>query len=367
MTSRSVPFSHPTARLEAVRGLAAIAVALFHSVLIVENTPGNGIGVGQAISILNGPAAVTLFFVLSGFVLGLSLRRASGSFREIYLRFAVRRVFRIYPAVIVSTAVAVMIILLCRTFPPTLSTYMRTFPQQHITLVSIVKQLFLIDFLNPVTWTLRMEMVCSLMLPLAFWLEMKWPVALWAALAFFIGLAQCFPTVISIVVMPAFLVGYLLPLTTPWWSSVMASRWQGAVLFVLGLVLLVSARALGWNLASSTLLESIGSAFIVGSVVFGAHLHLFSFFDWHPIKVAGRVSYSYYVYHFPILMLTMAIVLPRLPTTLVLTQPLVTAFILWVTSSLVAFPVAMLSYAAVEKPFIKIGTALVNRGRAVAD
>ena len=46
----------------------------------------------------NGRAAVTLFFVLSGFVLGLAIRRAEGSFVREYFRFAIRRIFRIWPA-----------------------------------------------------------------------------------------------------------------------------------------------------------------------------------------------------------------------------------------------------------------------------
>jgi peptidoglycan/LPS O-acetylase OafA/YrhL len=361
MTSRAASFTYPTARLEAVRGMAAMVVAVFHSLLVVEKSSTQH-GVTQAIFLFNGRAAVTLFFVLSGFVLGLSLRRASGSFAAIYFRFAVRRLFRIYPTVVVSTVVAVLILMLCRTFPPNVSVYMTdSFVSHSIAPLSIVRQLLLVEFINPVTWTLRMEIICSLLLPLAFWLEVKRPAGLWVALGFFVTLALISRSVISLAVLPAFLVGYVLPLTSAWWSVVVAGRWQGAVLFVLGVVILLLPRSLYWPLADCYLVETIGSALIVGSVVFGAHLHLFSFFDWHPIKVAGRVSYSFYVYHFPILALTSFIILPRIPAAFVIAQPLPTAFLLWAVSTMVAFPVAMLSYAAVEKPFIKLGTALVTR------
>ena len=159
--------------------------------------------------------------------------------------------------------------------------------------------------------------------------------------------------------MPAFLIGYLLPLTSRWWSSVEKSRWQGVALFLIGIPILIAPRSQHWSLANSSLIEWIGAALIVGSIVFGAHLHLFNFFDWRPIKVAGRVSYSYYVYHFPILALTQLLVLPRLPAAFIYNYPVPAALVLWAASSLIAFPVAMLSYAAIEKPFIKLGSSLV--------
>ncbi|MBC7839889.1 MAG: hypothetical protein H7Y39_14815 [Nitrospiraceae bacterium] len=46
--------------------------------------------------------AVTLFFVISGFVLGLSLDRVKGGLISTYLTFVIRRAFRVYPALILS-------------------------------------------------------------------------------------------------------------------------------------------------------------------------------------------------------------------------------------------------------------------------
>jgi peptidoglycan/LPS O-acetylase OafA/YrhL len=79
--------------LESIRGLAALSVALFHSFHLL---PVDGIrvydrtlwSVSSADGLLmrlimipfNGGAAVSLFFVLSGFVLALSLRRDDRAF-----------------------------------------------------------------------------------------------------------------------------------------------------------------------------------------------------------------------------------------------------------------------------------------------
>src|SRR5262245_27458566 len=88
----STPF---ITRLESLRGVAAMTVAIGHSFRVVQ---GDGV---QAVAgtwidrAFNGNAAVTLFFVLSGYVLGLSLRNASSISVRSAGAFGVRRFFRI--------------------------------------------------------------------------------------------------------------------------------------------------------------------------------------------------------------------------------------------------------------------------------
>ncbi len=74
-------------------------------VLPAQQLEGASSLVAKAVlSVVNGHAAVILFFVLSGFVLGQSLDRLKGSALRICLSFAVRRLFRIYPAVFAAIA-----------------------------------------------------------------------------------------------------------------------------------------------------------------------------------------------------------------------------------------------------------------------
>src|SRR5262245_4346370 len=93
--------------LEAARGLAALIVVIFHVFVTLE--PKRQVfethGLAQAISnfaltaLFNGSGAVTFFFVLSGFVLGISLDRFNGVTLAGCTEFVVRRLFRIMPTV----------------------------------------------------------------------------------------------------------------------------------------------------------------------------------------------------------------------------------------------------------------------------
>jgi peptidoglycan/LPS O-acetylase OafA/YrhL len=102
---------HP--QLESLRGLAAFIVLLHHAL-------GGAISIGdpglphsiRAFGLLwtflfNGGSAVILFFVLSGFVMGLNVDLENGLTAGLYLKFLVRRVFRLYPVVLVSIILAV--------------------------------------------------------------------------------------------------------------------------------------------------------------------------------------------------------------------------------------------------------------------
>lgn len=87
--------------LQALRGLAALAVAIGHA-LDYYAPPADFAGFAVASKLFNGRAAVVLFFVLSGFVLTRSLARSRFDAAAIG-SFYVRRLCRIYPAIWVAS------------------------------------------------------------------------------------------------------------------------------------------------------------------------------------------------------------------------------------------------------------------------
>jgi peptidoglycan/LPS O-acetylase OafA/YrhL len=83
--------------LDGLRGVAAVVVVAFHVFLYAElsETASTVLLASPLGLIVNGPGAVHIFFVLSGYVLALSLSRDTGSGR--LARFYVRQLFRIQP------------------------------------------------------------------------------------------------------------------------------------------------------------------------------------------------------------------------------------------------------------------------------
>jgi peptidoglycan/LPS O-acetylase OafA/YrhL len=93
--------------LESLRGLAALTVVWLHA-NILAGGPTNIQGAHGVIKIVArfltpGNAAVVLFFVLSGFVLSQTIRPDSFDF----LKYGLRRLFRLMPALWVAIAFAV--------------------------------------------------------------------------------------------------------------------------------------------------------------------------------------------------------------------------------------------------------------------
>jgi peptidoglycan/LPS O-acetylase OafA/YrhL len=208
-------------------------------------------------------------------------------------------------------------------------------------------------------------MVCSLLLPPAFFIERLRPMLLPWILAGLIISAFLLPTVISVIVAPAFFLGYLLPLTFGWWHKMGANWLLNAVILLFGMTIFLAPRSYHWPLPITTLLEAIGAFLIIGTIVYGAHLSIFKVLDHHYIKAAGRISYSYYVYHPICLFIVAHFMLPVLPESFLYNYPLPAALLFWFVSSAFAFPIAGVSYATIEKPFITYAKTLYRPREAI--
>ena len=106
-------------QLDGLRGYAAVMVSVFHTILCMDETLISRIVYGDAsklpdayswfakviLKLFSGETAVFIFFVLSGTVLFQSLMRARLPFLSEALIFTVRRLVRIYPALIICLAV----------------------------------------------------------------------------------------------------------------------------------------------------------------------------------------------------------------------------------------------------------------------
>lgn len=151
--------------LDSLRFLAALCVAMAHCLTAFSAQPfhaqtlammdfSNTEGVFARLVqlVFNAHSAVIIFFVLSGFVLTLSLRRlASVNYGVEFFTFVIRRAYRIFPALICSLLIL---------------GYIVSYPSD-----KLVQNMLLMDTsINSVAWTLKVELAGCLVVFSAFWL-----------------------------------------------------------------------------------------------------------------------------------------------------------------------------------------------------
>lgn len=144
--------------IDSVRGIAALVVVAYHWIghVTVSAYPIWDEGTSQVLhSFFNGPAAVSVFFVISGLV--LSLRYFQQPDKPIHYReFIIKRLFRLYPAYWV--ALTAMFLYMHRDF----SFHVLEEILKFLTEASLIR-----DYspLYGAGWTLNVEMAASMLMP----------------------------------------------------------------------------------------------------------------------------------------------------------------------------------------------------------
>ncbi len=151
--------------LQSLRGVAALIVAVSHMSSFYMLPPGARIGID---AVCNAHASIIVFFVLSGYVLTGSLLRRGLSWPSVK-GFYVTRLFRLFPALWVASAISALFLLSYpeRTIHPAIShwfaLYLTPFPPASALILAALA----IDrsFIMPV-WTIFIELMGSAIMPL---------------------------------------------------------------------------------------------------------------------------------------------------------------------------------------------------------
>ncbi|TXH77472.1 MAG: acyltransferase [Lysobacteraceae bacterium] len=167
--------------LDALRGLAALAVMLFHYTTFYDQQIGhrNPLGFGFPA----GNYGVHLFFLISGFVIFMTLERTRNA-----MDFAMSRFSRLFPAYWVALALTATVV------------YTIGMPQQRLPLSDLLVNLTMIQqMLGPESldgsyWTLEVELFFYAQM-LAWFVfgqlrRIHWIIGAWLALAVIYGLAE---------------------------------------------------------------------------------------------------------------------------------------------------------------------------------
>jgi len=355
--------------LDGLRGAAAVVVVAFHVFLFVDLTElararllATPLGL-----IANGPGAVHVFFVLSGYVLAIALSRDQARGR--LARFYVRRVFRIHPAymaaVLFAWAASAGYPLWrspgagpsCFHVPGALLPRALVFPSMAF------GQLL-------VGWSLYVELAMSFVFPLLFLLARQLhPTAAIAVAALLLIDFDRRPSFLRFAL--DFALGASLYLERERVARLMGrlpAAGKFAVLIASALLLqapfalaaLQTGRA-GLEpvpSAKSVLLMGMGSALLVAVSLHVAPLA--RFFEAPLARFFGRISYSLYLVHF-----TVMLALICRGSTAVRPSPLQGVLVFAVTLA-VSTALAVLGQRFVEEPAIRAGRALIRVGEASA-
>ena len=320
--------------LAALRGVAALVVVAYHALLLFKiggwddaylrpaawGQPILG-GWQLLISLFNGPAMVTLFFVLSGTVLSLSLSRDEPFRVGTVPGYWVKRGFRLYPLLVFSAlfAVAFQYAFAGGQLPEVATGWFRSgFKiERHSLPVELVKNAFgITSSLNSPSWSIKVELLGSFIFPALlvcgarFWSSVATAVVL--ILAMFIISPSRMVAYINIFAICFFvgaqIVRWHVRIGRLWSLQSLGSR---VLLTSFGAALLLFSRRIvgptDFAPPVAVLLETIGSFILVSSIFFGAEHHLYRS---APLQYLGKLSYSLYLLHITILLAVARLLAP---------------------------------------------------------
>lgn len=334
--------------VDALRGVAASAVVLFHAVEgghineLFEKAPP-----WIQILLRHGDFGVAIFFVLSGFVIAYSLRTDQLSVTGA-LRFMLKRSIRLDPPYWAAIAVAIL-------FSTLASMIVSNRPAEAYSAPQIVSHLFYLQGLlgfkqiNPVFWTLCLEIqfysVYALLLltrsrtamMAAFVVSLLWP----------IGLGTAAPGVF-VEFWYAFLLGvganfsWRIPATRPWFLAYAAIIAIAAIYHSNYFALVCCATA-----------TSLLSVAVAGGLARSL--------NWQWLQFLGKISYSLYLLHNPV---TGAVFRAGF---LLTGRNIYTEAFWWLISLLACIGAATLFWLFIERPSARLAKQVGERRTTLSD
>lgn len=316
--------------------------------------------------LFDGRIGVVIFFVLSGLVLGNSLRRSGALSLQTYLQFCFRRVFRIFPAYFISTFFYLFLYLELKSHPVSQAGFLGYYESASFSSVVLAENFFFChQGLNGVTWTLKVEMMAAFLLPFMHYFSSKvgWRGRTFLLLGLILlgFLPSSRPTRMCLYF---FYCGYLLsPLIEhPATEDVSGHKFKIWGLFVLALISFALGHLFPMDEGGrrfTMLGAAVGSVLILLLLIRAPDLAPFRFLDQLWIRHLGKISYSFYLYN----LLCIDLVEQYGPWPDASTRAWDTIEIL-VTAVLLCAAVATLSYFLIERPFIKWGAKWFEAFRA---
>jgi len=370
--------------LESLRGLAALMVVIAHSLMVLKidaidmiwARPISTIASFDAklvklmLFFANGGAAVTIFFVLSGVVLGLSLDNTKLKGMRLYFAFLVRRLFRIYPAYL-SVVLFVLLYLFAGMVNhegvSIASTFFNWSYRYTPSIPEIASNLTLFNTtLIPIGWTLTTEIVVAIFFPFLYFISRRWPGYAVFLVLLVLMAPTFFPTYAGVIVLPhvyKFFIGLLIPrYGKSAFKLAFGSKAIGRSWFVFAIFLLLAERQLvDISHPGFGIIETTGATLIIFGLLNISHHGGGQILEWHLIRKLGQQSYSFYLWHFPLLFVISWLMFAQVPFTLIEEHGLGASLMLCIVSVSITYGISSLSYKFVEAPSMRAGKHLVSK------
>lgn len=379
--------------LDSLRGIAAFSVLLYHCYLVsflVKSSINNALEtlsfpartiLSLSINLFtSGHSAVILFFVLSGFVLTISIVTRKQSYKT----FILKRIFRIYPILFISIIMSYLLHLLIGHNPipnyvqPQWYQYYVAGPIQ-ITISDLLGHVALTgirpghSFLNSPIWSLVHEMRISLIFPLlVLLLSMDKKLAMFIVLGFFLSIAG--EMVSNFLIMAKYVqTVYIVILETPLYSMLQTLYYL--VFFLMGIALALkrekihflinrmpeAAKFISVIIAVIFLIyfDSVTTSFVDYLRGIGAVMLIAFAYSWERFKTGlsmplfawlGKISYSLYIFHWLVIYTVFELWGNSLPLWQCVAITIISSLIL-----------AELMSRFIEYPFINLGKRILGK------
>ena len=302
-------------RLEALRGIAAVAVVGYHA---------------RNDEVVTGMAPVVLFFVLSGFVLARSLERDSAP-----LTFFGNRVYRLLPAAAAS-------VLLISALYWQFGFYVGFLPSFDA-LNIILNALMIRSDINGPMWSLTVECFATPLILTSFLVHRRFgkrPLVILCivlfGLSFWGSYVHLLGGVTSLAPLYAFVLGVCLHFAVQ-----KAHRVYSPTIVTLTVIALLFICSIRKQTSPVILIEVVSASVLVYLVAVKECLKVFAVLDLFPVRFIGRISYSFYLLH----MVGLAFAAMIAPSSRL------TQFFLAV---IITAPMAWMSWRFIEVPFLRL-------------
>lgn len=337
--------------LDGLRGIAAFAVFVSHAIKMIHWKPDDA---AYLIADRIGIAAVDLFFVLSGFCLILPYIDNDRPVNVI--NFIIRRILRIYPvylAVIIISVISRSNIFSGEQING-LTGWFNSFWTAEISFMEVINHFFLIvggyrtDIINPVIWTLIIEMKASLVLPFVFPFIRKYSIRYHAIYIILIGMigtqAELFGF-FSLFLLGCILARYRHPVTILIrnFAAKLLTVLIAFVLFVLQFVMPV------FNHWQTHYMLGLMAAIIISLVLSADRGTLFL---CKPVaSFLGEISYPLYLVHLPVMITIASLIFPATSS----------VFLVWSITLVISVLFSLALHISIEKPFISVGRKITTK------